>query len=115
MVVALFIALFALPQQALAKTKEAYVFKSFRENTLTFYYDAHKMKRHGIKWDINDVQMFNGYSYPAWTAIFLNPNTTITQAVIDPSFKDFRPTTTSKWFSFLTALTQITGMENLNT
>ena len=59
--------------------------------------------------------MFNGYSYPAWTAIFLNPNTTITQAVIDPSFKDFRPTTTSKWFSFLTALTQITGMENLNT
>ena len=115
MVVALFIALFALPQQALAKTKEAYVFKSFRENTLTFYYDAHKMKRHGIKWDINEVQMFNGYSYPAWTAILLNPNTTITQAVIDPSFKDFRPTTTSKWFSFLTALTQITGMENLNT
>ena len=115
MVVALFIALFALPQQALAKTKEAYVFKSFRENTLTFYYDAHKMKRHGIKWDINEVQMINGYSYPAWTAIFLNPNTTINQAVIDPSFKDFRPTTTSKWFSFLTALTQITGMENLNT
>ena len=115
MVVALFIALFALPQQALAKTKEAYVFKSFRENTLTFYYDAHKMKHHGIKWDINEVQMINGYSYPAWTAILLNPNTTITQAVIDPSFKDFRPTTTSKWFSFLTALTQITGMENLNT
>ena len=65
MVVALFIALFALPQQALAKTKEAYVFKSFRENTLTFYYDTHKMKRHGIKWDINEVQMINGYSYPS--------------------------------------------------
>ena len=40
--VALFIAMFALPQQAQAQTKEAYVEKNLDTKTITFYYDAEK-------------------------------------------------------------------------
>ena len=109
------IMLFALPQHAQAQTKEAYVVKSDDGKTLTFYYDTQKATRPGDKWGINETQTYNGITLPAWSGTYSNPNTAITQAVIDPSFKDFRPKTTALWFNRLQALTQITGIEHLNT
>ena len=110
---ALFIAMFALPQHAQAQTKEAYVVKSDDGKNLTFYYDTQKATRPGTKWGIEEKH--EGTSIPAWAGTSGIPNTTTTQAVIDPSFKDFRPKTTVFWFNQLQALTQITGIEHLNT
>ncbi len=105
--------MFALPQHAQAQTKEAYAVKSTDGKTLTFYYDTQKATRPGTKWGIEEKH--KGTSIPAWAGTDATPNRTITQAVFDPSFKDFRPKTTVYWFSQLQALTQITGIENLNT
>ena len=101
------IILFALPQYAQAKEKEAYVVESGK--TLTFYYDTQKATRPGTKWGIEENTV------PAWAGTGATPNRTITKAVIASSFKDFRPKTTACWFNRLQALTQITGIENLNT
>ena len=95
--------------------REAYVVKSDDGKTLTFYYDTQKATRPGDKWGINETQTDNGITLPAWSGTYSNPNTTTTQGVIDPSFKDFRPTTTAKWFYYFNTLEQITGLENLNT
>ena len=103
--------LFALPQYAQAQTKEAYVVRS--GITLTFYYDTQKATRPGTKWGIEEEH--EGTFIPAWAGTDGTPNTTTTQAVFDPSFKDFRPKTTARWFNYFKALTQITGIENLNT
>ena len=105
--------MFALPQHAQAQTKEAYVVKSDDGKALTFYYDMQKATRPGTKWGIEEKH--EGTSIPAWAGTSGIPNTTTTQAVFDPSFKDFRPKTTVEWFNQLQALTQITGIENLNT
>ena len=105
----------ALPQHAQAQTKEAYVVKSDDGKTLTFYYDTQKATRPGDKWGINETQTDYGITLSAWSGTFSNPNTTTTQAVIDPSFKDFRPKTTAKWFFYFNTLEQITGIEHLNT
>ena len=107
--------MFALPQHAQAQEKEAYVVKSDDGTTLTFYYDTQKVARTGTKWGINETQTEDGETYRAWAGTRTTKNTTVTQAVIDPSFKDFRPKTTAHWFYSLEALTQITGIENLNT
>ena len=107
------IILFALPQYAQAKEKEAYVVESTNGKTLTFYYDTQKATRPGTKWGIKEKH--EGTSIPAWAGTSGIPNTTTTQAVFDPSFKDFRPKTTVEWFNQLQALTQITGIEHLNT
>ena len=112
-IVALVIALFALPQRTWAQEKEAYVVKNYEGTTLTFYYDTQKEERPGTKWGIDEKH--EGTSYPIWASTPNNLNKTITQAVFDVSFKDFRPTTTAKWFCILEALKQITGIENLNT
>ena len=105
--------LFAVPQHAQAQTKEAYAVKSTDGKTLTFYYDTQKATRPGTKWGIEEKD--EETSIPAWAGTDDTPNRTITQAVIDPSFKDFRPKTTAEWFNQLQALTQITGIEHLNT
>ena len=99
--------MFALPQHAQAQTTEAYVVKSTDGTTITFYYDTQKATRPGTKWGIEEKH--NNSSTPAWVGTLKAPNNTITQAVIDPSFKDFRPKTTAQWFNRLQALTQITG------
>ena len=109
------IMMLALPQHAQAQTKEAYVVKSDDGKTLTFYYDTQKATRPGDKWGINETQTDNGITLPAWSGTYKSPNTTTTQAVIDPSFKDFRPKTTAKWFFYFNTLEQITGIEHLNT
>ncbi len=86
--------------------KSAYVFRS-AEDTLTFCYDAARESRNGDIWDIPEgkakIKEIN------WS------DEAIRKVVIDPSFADYRPTSTARWFRRLTNLTTIEGLEHLNT
>ena len=116
MLLALFILLFAAPLSAQSQSREAYVVQSADKTTLTFYYDAQRATRAGTKWDISDSKMDKkGERYRAWTGTDGENDSTITQAVFDVSFQDFRLKTMIKWFYNLSALSQIEGMEYLNT
>lgn len=84
--------------------KEAYAVVN--GSTLTFYYDGNKSSRAGKKYAMN-----TGINYPDWAVDSLS----IRQAVIDASFKDYRPTTTARWFERQKNLTAIQGLSNLNT
>ena len=96
-------------------TPEAYVQMSADKTTLTFFYDTKRASREGTTWGIEEKQEDNGWQYPAWTRPYNNLDTTTTKAVFDTSFKDFRPTSTAQWLLSLTALTNIEGLQNLNT
>ncbi|WP_233582379.1 DUF285 domain-containing protein [Prevotella sp. OH937_COT-195] len=107
----------ALPQSAQAQKKEAYVMKSKYGTTLTFYYDTQKGSRQGTVYGINETQIDKyGKLYPVWSGIFNTNYIPVNKAVFDSSFKDYRPKTTKRWFSYLNSLKQIIGMkEHLNT
>ena len=94
-------------------TPEAYVHLSEDQKTLTFYYDTLRAERDGTKWGIRDTRDY--YGTPAWAAYLVSPNTTILTVVFDASFRDFRPTTTARWFIELQSLKSIEGFEHLNT
>ena len=112
-IAALFIALLALPQTALAQSKEAYVVED--GSTLTFYYDANKATHTtGTVYGINDKRKDDTTS-PAWVGASDDPNERITKVVFDSSFKDYRPATTNSWFFFCSKLTEFEGMSNLIT
>ena len=108
--------LLATSQRAQAQTREAYVAQSADETTLTFYYDALRATRTGTTWGILERKYVPGDdTYPEWTGISEEVDTTIARVVFDASFRDFRPTTTARWFSHCKALKQIEGLEYLNT
>ena len=111
-IAALFIALLALPQTALAQSKEAYVVEN--GSTLTFYYDNNKATRTGTVYGINDKRI-DDTQVPAWAGVYEDPNERITKVVFDSSFKDYKPATTNRWFYFCKKLTAIEGMSNLIT
>ena len=113
---ALFSFLFATPLSAQAQNREAYVSQSEDKTTLTFYYDALRSTRTGTTWGIAETKsvIFDG-TFPGWAGTSLEVDTTTTRVVFDASFRDFRPTTTAKWFYDCKALKQIEGMEYLNT
>ena len=112
-IAALFIALLALPQTALAQSKEAYVVED--GSTLTFYYDTNKATHTtGTVYGINDKRKDDTMS-PAWAGTDDDPNERITKVVFDSSFKDYKPATTNRWFYFCKKLTAIEGMSNLIT
>ncbi len=111
MLFALFSFLLATPLSAQAQTREAYVSQSEDQTTLTFYYDALRSTRTGTTWGIGENFMF----FPAWAGTSQEVDTTTTRVVFDASFRDFRPTTTAKWFYDCNALKQIEGLEYLNT
>ena len=94
-------------------TPEAYVHLSEDLKTLTFYYDTLRADRDGTKWGIRDTK--DDYGNLAWTANFESPNTIVLTAVFDASFRDFRPTTTAGWFTYLQSLKSIERFEHLNT
>ena len=96
-------------------TPEAYVQMSADKTTLTFFYDTKRTSREGTTWGIEETKEDNGWQYPAWAGTYNNPDTTTTKAVVDASFKDFRPTSTEFWFKQFKALTAIEGLQNLNT
>ena len=116
MLFALFSFLLATPLSAQAQIREAYVAQSEDETTLTFYYDALRATRTGTTWGIEETKsvIFDG-TFPGWAGTSLEVDTTTTRVVFDASFRDFRPTTTAKWFYDCKALKQIEGMEYLNT
>ena len=70
--------------------------------TLTFYYDTKSYN--------NSYAIVSSFSSPKWTH-----NSSITTVVFDASFADARPVETSGWFSCLSSLTTIKGLEYLNT
>ena len=108
--------LLATSQRAQAQTREAYVAQSADKTMLTFYYDALRSTRTGTTWGIWERKYVPGDdTYPEWTGISEEVDTTIARVVFDASFRDFRPTTTARWFSHCKALKQIEGLEYLNT
>lgn len=115
-VAALFVTMSALPQQARAQTKEAYVVRSSDSTTLTFYYDAQKSGREGTTYGIDATQTDEkGNVLPAWVGTIKNLDKSTVTAVFDASFADYRPTSTRRWFAYCTTLESVKGMENLNT
>ena len=91
---------------------QAYAHQSEDKKTLTFFYDKLRATRKGHTWGINDQKKVDDTMVPAWTGA---PDGDIKKAVFDPSFKDFRPTTTASWLQSLLALETVEGLENLNT
>ena len=112
---ALFGFLLATPLSAQAQTREAYVSQSADKTMLTFYYDALRATRTGTTWGIEETKKEGDILVPAWAGTSQEENTTTARVVFDASFRDFRPTTTAKWFYRCEALKQIEGLECLNT
>ena len=94
---------------------EAYVHLSADETILTFYFDTLRDERDGTTWGIEDKKEYLNDLIPAWVGNSESPNTSILTAVFDASFRDFRPTTTVKWFCRLKLLNSLVGLEYLNT
>ena len=115
MLFALFSFLLATPLSAQAQTREAYVVQSEDKTTLTFYYDALRATRTGTTWGIEEKKKEGYIPVPAWAGTSQEEDTTTKRVVFDASFRDFRPTTTAKWFYRCEALKQIEGLEYLNT
>ena len=115
MLFALFSFLLATPLSAQAQTREAYVAQSADKTTLTFYYDALRATRTGTTWGIEETKKEGDDTFPAWAGTRDVGDSTTARVVFDASFRDFRPTTTAKWFYRCEALKQIEGLEYLNT
>ena len=114
-----FMALLLLPQSAQAQEKEAYVVKSSDQKTLTFYYDDQKSSRTGTvwgMWGIKETRIGDyGKTYPAWSGTWHTPESKVTTAVFDASFKNYLPQSTEFWFLNFKKLKKIEGLTNLNT
>ena len=87
-----------------AADEEPYVV--YNDGTLTFYCDNQRSSRGGTTYDLNVLW----YS-PDW----LEYEEDIKKAIFDNSFTYARPTTTNGWFAFCKSLTEIQGINNLNT
>ena len=107
--------LLATPLSAQAQTREAYVAQSADKTTLTFYYDALRSTRTGTTWGIEEKKKEGDPTFPAWAGTSFSSDRVTTRVVFDASFRDFRPTTTARWFYKYLALKQIEGLEFLNT
>ena len=85
------------------KPSTAYAVFNEVDGTLTFRYDNGKPKgAYDLNEDVNE---------PAWNEQSANIN----KVVFDASFAKAKPTSCYKWFDDCTNLTQIEGIENLNT
>ena len=115
MIFVLISVLLATSQRAQAQTRKAYVVQSADETTLTFYYDDQRATRTGTTWGIEETRKEGDSTFPAWAGTWDVGDSTTTRVVFDASFRDFRPTTTAKWFYDCNALKQIEGLEYLNT
>ncbi|MGN0231705.1 MAG: BspA family leucine-rich repeat surface protein, partial [Muribaculaceae bacterium] len=92
--------------------REPYVLEE--NGTITFYYDKLRNERtgttHTIILNASDLR-----AYPTWSGTPLTPKETITKAVFDESFKNYKPRYTSFWLCGLSKLNTIEGTEYLNT
>ena len=110
--------LLATSQRAQAQTREAYVAQSADKTTLTFYYDDQRAIRTGTTWGIEETKKDKyerDITLPAWAGTSDKPDLITTRVVFDASFRDFRPTTTARWFYYCFEIKQIEGLEFLNT
>ena len=107
--------LLATPQRAQAQTRKAYVVQSADKTTLTFYYDDQRATRTGKSWGIEETKKEGDDTFPAWAGTSFRSDSVTTRVVFDASFRDFRPTTTARWFYKYLALKQIEGLEFLYT
>ncbi len=83
----------------------AYVCYTPENSTLAFYYDNKISSRPGT------IYTIEGHEPGIWHWDYPY----VTKAVIDPSFANYRPTSTEGWFYDMPALQSIKGMEYLNT
>ena len=91
-----------------ASAIEAYACYTSSNTTLTFYYDNLRSSRTGTTYDLN-----TGSQYTDWDTD--GTKASVTKVVFDPSFANYRPTTTYDWFFGMHNLRSITGISNLNT
>ena len=76
------------------------------DGTLTFYYDTQKDSRDGETFELN-----SGSNSPGW----YSKGDNIYKVVFKSSFASARPTTTYEWFEGCHNLTNISGIQYLNT
>ena len=105
----------ANPKGYFTRVLQAYVHRSTDLRTLTFYYDTLRAERDGTTWGIEETRKSYVNPTPAWIGRLFSLNTIIFSAVLDASFRDFRPTTTARWFQDFPRLKSIEGLEHLNT
>ncbi|MBR5685587.1 MAG: BspA family leucine-rich repeat surface protein [Muribaculaceae bacterium] len=84
----------------------AYACYTPSDSTLVFYYDTLRESQDGTTYDI-----FNGGSNPGW----YNLKEKVAHVVFDPTFVGARPTSTYNWFSYMTNVLSVTGIQYLNT
>ena len=116
----LFIKLFALVAAMMftlgMQAKEVYVYYTYSDSTLTFYYDNQRSSRTGgLPGYLNEAvsDPYSGENDPDW--LYDNFQLGIARVVFDPSFADARPETMFSWFKDMTNLRTIEGWEYLNT
>ena len=86
---------------------EKYAYAIFDEGTLTFYYDNKRMEKSGVMCSLYKTE--NTY----WGG---QDDKSIRKVVFDSSFADYHLlTSTAGWFYYCVNLTEIEGLENLNT
>ena len=100
--------LLALLVPMMAGAQEMYAVYDGAE-TFTFYYDNDRASRSGTAYDLTT----DGDTRLQWYGADWKEN--VTKAVFDASFADARPTTTRYWFEDFRNMTEIEGMEYLNT
>ena len=105
----------ALPVHAWAEEDKGYPLASWNKKTgelFLFYYPPGTLfvKPQGgdyVWYDVRDE--YSSIDKPEWSGDHLKT------VVIDPSFADYRPTSTAFWFFNCSSLTSIEGLENINT
>ena len=106
----------AVPKDLSVVEHEAYVL--FENGVLTFYCDDDRSTRGGTTYDLD-----TGNGFPEWIFEYnaesnsYSPSkaSNITKVVFDRSFSSATPTTTKWWFSYCSNLTEIEGLNYLNT
>ena len=109
-----FLLALVVPMVAGAQEKEMYAVYDEDAKTFTFYYDKYRDKRDG---KVYDLARKGAGGNSKWGTLWNNADwmKTVTKTVFDASFADARPTNTSLWFYEFQNMTQIEGIEYLNT
>ena len=94
---------------------EAYVVHSLDRKRLTFYYDRERENRFGTIWCIEGAIEEGRKRIPAWQSDEVASKEDVAKIVIDKSFRNFVPKIAAGWFEGLSAVTEIRGLDNLNT
>ena len=105
--ITMFIALVAMFMVTKVMAQEAYAVLSDDGKTLTFRYDSSKSSYGDKAYNLNE-----GNNLPGWNGITTMAVETV---VFEESFATARPVSTRSWFDSFINLTEIVGMEYLNT